>query len=207
MGDLLRVNRGRVALEALSDLPALELHLRPVLDRLTHVREDTAETLGDLLQVGLVDLAVDLDMHPRLDPGAELVIGDRIDVQDLLQRAGRVAANHELGMDDQMEGTLLAREVGGDRVDEEGHVVSDDLDDRLTTRPALLLAGRGEDAHVGCADRAVSGNHLVGQGRSQDVLGAAGQEVLGGDVPVVAAQERLETLAPGPVGQFRSGSG
>ena len=45
----------------------------------------------------------------------------------------------------------------------------------------------------------------MGKGRSEDVLGAAAQQVLGGDVPVVAAQERLETLAPGPFGQFRSG--
>ena len=108
VGDLFRVDRWRVGLETCRDLTTLERHLGPVLDRLTHVRKDTAEALRDLLQRSLVDLAVDLDVHPRLEPCAELVIGDRIDVQDLLQRTCRVATNDELRVDDQMERTFLA---------------------------------------------------------------------------------------------------
>ena len=104
-----------------------------------------------------------------------------------------------------MDGPFLARELGDHRVHQELHVVGDDLDDRVAAGPAVLLHRRGEDAHVGRTHRTAQGKLPVGQGRSQEVLGTARKEVLGGHVPVVEAQEGLKCLTAGPECQLRRG--
>jgi hypothetical protein len=108
-------------------------------------------------------------------------------------------------VDHQVNGPFLPRELRDDGVHEERHVVGHDLDDRVTAGPTLLVDRRREDAHVCGADRAMRGNLLVGQGCSQEILRAPRQQVLGGDVPVVAVQERLERLTAGLIRQLRSG--
>ena len=67
------------------------------------------------------------------------------------------------------------------------------LDDRAATAaPAVVLLGRREQPHVGGALRPGSGQvEMVQDGRPEVALRAV-EQVLGGDVAVVAADQRLE---------------
>ena len=64
--DLGGVDRRRVGLDVLDERQRAVAHLAPVLDRLADVAEHALEALDDLGDLGLVDDAVDLDVHPRL---------------------------------------------------------------------------------------------------------------------------------------------
>ena len=127
---------------------------------------------------------------------AELPVVDGVDVEDLLQRPRGVTADDELGVHDQVHRALLAGQLGGDGVDEERHVVGDDLDHAVPARPAVLLHGGGEHVDVRRAFRPGGRELLVGERCAEQVLGNAGEEVLGGDVAVVAAQEPFGRLTP-----------
>ena len=84
---------------------------------------------------------------------AELPVVDGVDVEDLLQRPGGVTAYDELRVHDEVHGAFLAGELGRDGVDEERHVVGDDLDHAVPAGPAVLLHGGGEHVDVGGAGR------------------------------------------------------
>ena len=205
VGDLLGADAGRrLGGELGGDPVALGLHLGPVLDGVADVGEHSQQRGRDGLMRLVGALTVELHVHPRLDVLAELALAHRVDVEDLLQDAGGVTADDELRVHHEVHGALLARQLGGDRVDEERHVVGDDLDDAVAAGPAVLLHRRGGDAHVGRADRPVGGDLLVRQRGTEQVLGGAGEEVLGGHVAVVAAQEALGRLTPSPVRELCS---
>ena len=115
LNDLLWINRRwRVSVLVSGDLQAVEPHLGPVFDRLTHVRKNALKPLGQRLLFSLTPLAIDLDMHPGLDAGPELGIAQRfrvvqrIYVQDLLQLTDSVATNNQLWVNDQMDDPILA---------------------------------------------------------------------------------------------------
>ncbi len=182
-------------------------HLLPVLDGLADVGQDAQQVGGDLLEVGAVGLAVDLDVDPRLDRRVlrQLALGRG--GQHLEQLAGDVAPHDELRVDDDVDAAALAGEVVGDGVDEEGHVVRDHLDDGVAARPAVLLDGGRVHPHVGGALGARLGQPVVRDGGAEHVDRVAVGEVLGGGVQVVALQERQHGLAVGGVrGAGRRGS-
>ena len=91
---------------------------------------------------------------------------------DLLQRAGDVALDGELRVDHGVHVVPEPVELHGHRVDEERHVVGDDLDHRAARRrPARVGAGGRDDADGRGALRADDGELAVrGQGAEQ-VLG------------------------------------
>ena len=89
-------------------------------------------------------------------------------------------------------------ELHGHRVDEERHVVGDDLDHRVSgRRPAGVGGTGGDDPHRGGALRSRLREPVVGGQRAVQVLGAALDEVLGGDVAVVGDQEVLDLVVGG----------
>ena len=54
-----------------------------------------------------------------------------------------VARHRHLRVDDEVHAAVEAAERGHDGVDEEGHVVDDDLHDGVARRPALVLGASG----------------------------------------------------------------
>src|SRR6266404_5405889 len=54
-------------------------------------------------------------------------------------------------MDDEVDDQIDAVERRRHRIDEEGHVVVDDLDDRASRAPAVLVRTRAEDSKLGLA--------------------------------------------------------
>ena len=119
--------------------------------------------------------------------------------QDLDQLAGDVAADDDLRVDDDMDAAALPGQLVGDRVDQEGHVVGDDLDDRVAAGPAVLLDGGRVHPDVRGALRAVLREPVVGERGAEDVDRVAVREVLGRGVQVVALEVREQgLLRPGP---------
>ena len=205
---------GRGLVEDLRDLGALGTHLGPVLNDLAHVGEHAAQVGRDLLAVGGVAVAVDLEVHPGLAQDPELggraapVDAARVcgpPVEDLLELAGRVAAHEHQRVHNDVDGAAHAHQLGGDRVHEEGHVVGDDLDNGVPAGPALLLELGVEHLDLGGADRAGLRELPVGQGGPEEILGGAGEQVLGGHVSVVPPEEALEPFTPHVVGQLGGG--
>ena len=86
------------------------------------------------------------------------------------------------------------RQLGGHGVDQEGHVVGDDLDDGVAAGPAVLVDRRREDPHVGGSLGPGRRQLPVRQRRPGEVDRVALGEVLGRHVPVVPADEGGQTL-------------
>jgi hypothetical protein len=81
------------------------------------------------------------------------------------------------------------------RVDEERHVVVDDLDDRVRRLPAMLFDRRIERAHLCLAALAFAGEVPMGERGAVQVDQLPLGEVVGIDLPIVVAHERRQCLA------------
>ena len=125
LGDLVGADRRRVLVELGDDLPCTRAHRAPVVDRRPHVREDPLELRGELVERGALRLTVDLDVQQRL--GAPFGRPR----QELEQPSVVVAPDPDGRMDEDVDRVSATRERHGHRVDEEGHVVGDDLDDAV----------------------------------------------------------------------------
>ena len=123
---------------------------------------------------------------------------------DRQQAAGVVAADVEGRVHDGARVVDEAREQHRQRVDEEGHVVAHDLDDRVTgSGPAVLGDGRREDPHLGLAGPALLGEVVVGREGAVHVDVAAGGQLLGRDVPVVGRQHLGQRVTRRPTRPLR----
>ena len=119
-------------------------HLAPVLDGVADVAEDGAQLGGDRLAVLRRGHAVDLEVHPRLGDDAELV--RRPVCRRRRSPPGSPTASRRTtscGWTTRWTVRPSGAERGGDRVDEERHVVGDDLDDGVPAGPALRLHASG----------------------------------------------------------------
>jgi hypothetical protein len=168
---------GRGALELGGDDEGLGAHLRPVLDGLANVLEDVAHGALELGPSPLVALAVDGEQHPRLGDLADSTLGDLaggVSVQHRLEAADGVAAHDELRVDDEVDVDARADEGAGDGIDQEGHVVGDDLDDGSGVGPAVDLGRRVVDPHVRHAGMPVARQgEVAGRRAGIDVGGCA----------------------------------
>ena len=94
-------------------------------------------------------------------------------------------------MDDVAHGAAAAGELRGERVDEERHVVGDDLDDRPAGPP-------GAHPHDGRARRRCArAAARCDRASPEDLLLGAPGEVLGRDVAVVAVEQVLQVRGDG----------
>src|SRR5690242_1043026 len=94
-------------------------------------------------------------------------------------------------MDDEMERQAVAVDLHRHRIDQERHVVVDDLDDRMGRLPAVLFEAGIEDPDPRLARLALAGEVPVRQGRAVEIGRLALGEVLGIDVLEVAEDEML----------------
>jgi hypothetical protein len=191
-----RQRGGRLGAELLHDRADLLAHPLPVLDGLADVTQHALDVLGDRVGVLVVPDPADLDVHPRLAHRplgrlGGLVVGAR----HLDQRAGHVTADVELRVDDQVHVALLPGQLHHDRVDQEGHVVGDDLDDRVATcGPAVLGEGGREHVDAGPALRSLLGGAEVRRQGAVQLLRGPVADVVDGDVPVVGMEERTDLV-------------
>jgi hypothetical protein len=99
-------------------------------------------------------------------------------------------------VDGQVDDQAVAVQLHGHRVDQERHVVGDDLHDRVPRAPAVLLEAGAVDPDLGLAGLAIVGKAPVGQHGPVEVVRVQLEQVLGGQALVVLAGELLDLLAP-----------
>ncbi len=197
-----------------ANLGALGTHLGPVLNDLAHVGEHAAQVGRDLLAVDGVAVAVDLEVHPGLAQDPEL--GSRAAPVD----AGRVRAPRSR--------ISSSSPVASRRTSISGCTTM------WTVRPMRVSSAVTESTRKGMSSVTIwttvcplaqpcSSNSGLntstlalptgrfcascrwGQGGPEEVLGGAGEQVLGGHVPVVPPEEALEPFTPHVVGQLGGG--
>jgi hypothetical protein len=115
--------------------------------------------------------------------------------QDLEQLAGVVAAHRQHRVDREVDDQPVPVQLHRHRVDQERHVVGDDLDDRVDRPPAVLLEARTVDMDLGGARLAPLGGAQVGHDGAVQVVRLAFHQVLRRHPPVVLAGERLHLRA------------
>ena len=186
--ELVRVDGSASASSATTSRDALA-HRRPVLDRGAHVPEHAAEAGAQPLELLRAGLPVDLDVDQRLGLP---VLG-----ADLEQPALLVPANAHDRPDHEVDRAPVPRHLHRDRVDEEGHVVDDGLDDGVRRLPAVLLDVRRVDVHLQLAGLPDAREVPVRERRSVEVEVAPVAQVVGSDVGVVRADEPLDVVRLG----------
>ena len=166
-------------------------HRQPVLDRAAHVAENSLEVPLESFEHGRIALPVDLDVHEAFGPG----IGRRIAAAaDGGQPAVGIAVGREDRMDREVDADAVAVDLHGHAVDQERHVVVDDLDHGVGRLPAMLLQMRVVDAHLGGARWAGFGEAEMGDGGAVEVEHLAGRDVARCHVTEVAAREERGQL-------------
>ena len=138
----------RLGLEFVSGARRIRAHLGPVLDGIANVLQDPHDVSAQSLFGVLIGRSDDLQMHPRFDEGIRWSLVRVERAGDGEQLPMQVATNNELRVHDEMDRDVGSGEFLGDRIDEERHVVGDDLDDRVAR-----LRRRREDPHLRHAGR------------------------------------------------------
>ena len=117
--------------ELVGQLQRLPAHPLPVLDRLAHVGQHprargAARSRAPSPRTGSISTRIQLS---TMSPSIGVV---RLDVRgDLGQPPQRLAPDHDQRVRQQVHVQVAGGEQGGHRVDQERHVVGDDLDDRV----------------------------------------------------------------------------
>lgn len=169
-------------------------HLRPVFDRLADIGEHPLQLAAEFVAGTRVPDRIDLDPHPALhhvavDRVVRLHVGG-----DLGEPAERLPAYHDQRVDQHVQVEVLGGEQGRHRVDQEGHVVRDDLDHGV-----LLFRCRLVDAQLQLARHPLLGQVAVGLGGGEHLRGGEPDQLLvrreppepvdqGGHVMIVTSQ-------------------
>ncbi len=103
-----------------------------------------------------------------------------------------VAPHSDDRMHDEMDAQPVPRQLHAERVDEEWHVVGDDVDDRVRRVVPVLLERRGVHPYERLTGLALLGEPQVCAGRALAVVGRALLGVVGGEVRVVEGDEASE---------------
>ena len=109
--------------------------------------------------------------------------------------AVEVAPRRQHGMGQQMDGDLAAIELVGDRIDQERHVVVDDLHDGVAAFEAVVGGGGVEHPDLGDARQAAAGEGQQGGRGAGALLGRSRRQVLVGDA---ANRRRAKWAASSP---------
>ena len=115
-------------------------------------------------------------MHDRFGPCP--VAGFRGEAD---QVAIEIAPYRQDRVGQQMDGDLAAIELVGDRIDQERHVVVDDLHHRMAALEAVVGGGGIEHPHLGHARQAASGEGEQGGRRSGVLVERGARQILVGD--------------------------
>ena len=191
LADLLARQRWRLAVDLADHRAQLRHHRLPVDDGGAHVAEHALDALRELRAGHGVGEPVDLDVHEGLARGVRLLFPR----EQSLQRASGIALDGEDRMHDQVQRQALPVDLHRRRIDEEGHVVVDDLDHRVARRPAMLAGGRVQHADLRLVRLAALGELPVRQQRAIEVLDVTRRDVLRID-PLEVARRESQEAAP-----------
>ena len=180
--------RRRLAVELLDQRARARPHLLPVLDGGAHVGQDPLDRLAQALELSPIVLARHLDVHDRF---ADRVVSGGVVVEQLDYVTGGVAPHPHNRVDDQVDPVSEPHQLHRHRVDDERHVVRDDLDQRVRRLPSMLLEVRVVHAHLGLTRSPLLRQVPMRDGRPIEVERVAIRQILGGNPLVVLADEQL----------------
>ncbi len=160
-------------------------HRLPVFDRGAHFGEHRQQVFVQLLGIGRGRQAVDLDMHDAFELMAFLAAR----LADTGEAPLGVAGHREDGMHEQMDVDLALLQRRRQAVDEEGHIVIDDLDDAMIAIPAGIVIARQIDAELGLARLALGNEIEQGGAAAEQCVGVALQHILGRHIGVGGADQ------------------
>ena len=95
-----------------------------------------------------------------------------------------------------MDREIVAAELRRHRIDEEGHVVIDDLDDGMGAVPAMLVDARIEDPDLGLAGQTLLAVIPEGEGGAIEVLDLRPHQIVRRHIGVEFADEARRRLGP-----------
>ena len=188
LGDLVRFERRRVAAQLRDEVERALAHLAPVAHCGAHLADHALEVSLQSVELGGVRVTDDLGVDHGLGQSA---VGLRAVGEDLEQVALVVAPDLDDRMNDQVDAEVAVVQLHTDRVDQERHVVGDDLDRRVRPLPAVYLELRVVDPDLRRPRRALTREVEVRERRAVQVEVAALGDVVGGDPAVVLADERF----------------
>ncbi len=188
LGHLLARQRRRLAVDVSDRRAQLRDHRLPVRHGRAHVAEHALDALGQLGTRHRIGQAIDFDVHERLARS----VRPRFARVEPLQRSARIALDREDRMHDQVQRQALAVDLHRGRVDQEGHVVVDDLDDRVPGRPTMLARDRVDHADLRLARFAPLRELPVRQQGAVQILDVARRDVFRIDAVEVARRERQQ---------------
>ncbi|MDQ1092969.1 hypothetical protein QE400_002382 [Xanthomonas sacchari] len=142
-------------------------HAAPVAHDVAHLAEDAPDRRFHLRHV-LRRLAVDLQRHQRF----------RLALAHVLQHAALVALHAQHRMAEHVHADAQLRQRHAHRVDQERHVVVDDLQHRVRRLPAVVLQARVEHPHVDRARLALAREFQHRRGQRRPLLRAVVGELV-----------------------------
>ena len=132
LGDLGHWHGRRIGLELRNLAGDARRHRAPILDAGAHIGEHLVDRSDDLGALALVVDALDMDVDEAL---ARRSRGRGRDALEGGQPPGRVALDGKHGMHDEADVDAEIGELGEDGIDQERHVVVDDLEHRVGAEP------------------------------------------------------------------------
>ena len=185
--DLLAAQLGRSILQLSHQVAQPLAHGPPILDCQTDLLQHPQQP-GFQLAVALGGLFGDLDM----DEGLPLALAALAEARDLPRG---VAQGRDDGVDDQRGFRMLPRQSRRHGVDQERHVVVDDLHHRVGGLPAVLFLPGGVDPHLRARLGPLAPEIPEREGRAVKVLRRLVQKVHRRDAREEMAREGLGVLA------------
>ena len=107
-----------------------------------------------------------------------------------------VARHLDHGVDDEMDGEIVAAELRRHGIDEERHVVIDDLDDGMGAVPAMLVDAGIVDPDLGLAGQTLLAVIPEGEGGAIEVLDLRPHQIVRRHIGVEFADEARCRLGP-----------
>ena len=115
--------------------------------------------------------------------------GQRRQLPMLITRRAEQRVHHEVG------GNALTIDFHGDRINQEGHIVVDEFNDRGGCRPAVFFGAGRENPHFCCAGLKFVAKLQMVQGDRTPCERIARDEIVDINVAVVARAEWLDDVA------------
>jgi hypothetical protein len=126
--------------------------------------------------------------------------------QQCQQAAVRITTDPQDRVHHQVDGKVATVQLRRHRIDEERHVVGDDLDDRVFASPAMLVEARIIDANDGCSNLPLFPQTPVGERRTEQCVRASVRNVVERHARVILAEIRSDCgglfLAQSPLSAF-----
>ncbi len=103
----------------------------PISHGLANIGQHTPGGINQRFKIVGDEIAFHFDTHPRLNERSRWRLID-IDIEYFDEHAVRVTSDGKLRVDDEMNVASGMNQIRRNRIYEEGHIVGDDFDDRIT---------------------------------------------------------------------------